>query len=177
MGALVLGGPSVIEPLWAGGGQEGARRSGTENLAGAIGFGAAAELAERERARTEEHLTLMRRRFLERLAEEPGHMQPLHDPSAGAASLPSIVVVRVRCAPAAVVLHHLEERGVLVSAGAACHSNKAGVSPALTAFGLSEDQARHVMRFSFARTTTLAEVERALAVAFEVCSALERQHA
>ena len=66
-------------------------------------------------------------------------------------------------------MHHLEERGVIVSAGSACHARKSDISPALRAIGLSPEEARCMLRFSLSRATT-EEDARAAAEALEaVC--------
>jgi cysteine desulfurase len=168
-GALALADEGVaIEPLVHGGGQERGLRPGTENVAAIAGFGAAAEIAERERARTSEHLSRLRAAFVARLREIPG-VAPIEP---GGAVLVSIVAVRFDPAPAEVAVHHLEARGVLASAGAACQSAKREISPALKALGMSDGDARRTLRFSFARTTTEAEVERAAAALSEVAREL-----
>ena len=74
---------------------------------------------------------------------------------------PSILSAVLPGPPAEVWMHHLEVHGVMTSAGSACHAKEKAASPALLALGLTPDEARRVLRFSFARTTTLAEVEAA----------------
>ena len=68
-------------------------------------------------------------------------------------------------------MHHLESRGVWVSAGSACQTAKGELSPTLTALGLAPDAARRVLRFSFGRTTTASEIDAAL----EALAAVERE--
>jgi cysteine desulfurase len=153
VGALVLAG-ATVEPLQVGGGQERGRRSGTENVAGAVGLAAAVKLAELERENTLRVAKSARAAIVARLDEMPGTRE-----LAPGRALDSILALIVRIAPAEVVMHHLERRGVYVSAGAACQSKKETQSPSLAALGLGEDEVRHVLRVSFARTTTLEEAE------------------
>ena len=62
---------------------------------------------------------------------------------------------------------------VCASAGSACHAGKKELSPVALALGLSPDEARRVMRFSFACTTTVEEAERAVALLAELAAQLE----
>jgi cysteine desulfurase len=156
VGALVMARELALEPLLHGGGQERGVRSGTENVAAIVGFGVAAELAEARRAATHAHLTSLRARFVELLAVQP-QVRAL---APGAVLLPSIVAVLLPV-PAEVAMHHIAARGVIVSAGSACQAAKRELSPALRALGMSDDENRRVLRFSFAATTTESEVDRA----------------
>ena len=169
-GALVFAGEARLRPLVFGGGQEGAVRSGTENVAGIIGFGEAVYLADRVLESTHAHLIALKQRLAVGL-EQIGGMRVLK-PGGEANSLGSIAAVLVSGPPAEVYLHHLEERGVLVSVGSACQAHKNEASPALLALGLSADEARQVLRFSFSRESTEAEVDRALSVLSELATEL-----
>src|SRR5262245_3256887 len=100
------------------------------------------------------------RALLERLL---GLVEGVRVLAPGSARAPSILAAVLPGPPAEVWMHHLEARGVMTSAGSACHAKTKAVSPALIALGLSPDEARRVLRFSFARTTTAAEVEEAAA--------------
>ncbi|MBI5433372.1 MAG: cysteine desulfurase [Planctomycetes bacterium] len=163
VGALVIIGKE-LEPVQVGGGQERGRRSGTENVAGAVGLAAAVRLAEAERERTLAATRAGREAFVARLGELPGArvLAPKKR------FVDAILALVVPGAPAEVVMHHLERRGVYVSAGAACQSKKGAQSPALAAIGLAPDEARHVLRISFARTTKRAEAEFAAQALVEV---------
>ncbi|MCK6445162.1 MAG: cysteine desulfurase [Planctomycetes bacterium] len=153
VGAFVhVGG--TIEPLFVGGGQEHGRRSGTENVAGIVGFAAAARLADAEREDTLRATHAARSAMLARLAEV-GAREILP----GGRGIDAILAVIVPGIPAEVVMHHLERRGVYASAGAACQSRKNEQSPSFAALGIAPDDARSVLRFSFARTTTREEAE------------------
>lgn len=167
VGALCLADPEPrVEPLIPGGGQEGGLRAGTQNVAGAVAFGVAAELAERDRPRAAAHMRTLRERLvagLEALGARvlaPG--ANVREPSC------AILAAVFAGPPAEVRLHHLDARGVAASAGSACQAGKSEISPALLAIGLSADEARRVLRFSLSRDTTAEEVERALAALDEV---------
>ena len=159
VGALVLARDLPLRPLIFGGGQERAQRSGTENLAGIVGFGRAIELANEEQPRTLETLKVRRARLVSGLDRIAGvRCLQLGDDDA---QQPGILSLLVPGAPAEVWLHHLDSRGVVVSVGSACQANKKELSPVLFAAGLSPDQARHVLRISLASTTSAEEIEQA----------------
>lgn len=159
VGALVVGKGTPLRPLVFGGGQERGVRSGTENVAGIVGLGAAAEQADRLRAETWERLRTTRAAFLDAVASIEG-VTPLA-PGGADHVLPNVISLRVPGAPAEVYLHHLEAAGVFVSAGSACQEKKKSVSPALLSLGLTADQARSVLRFSTSRETTVSDVRAA----------------
>jgi cysteine desulfurase len=78
------------------------------------------------------------------------------------------LAIQIPGVPAEVLMHHLEERGIYVSAGSACNSTARTASPGLLALGLDAESARQVLRFSFSRTTTVDEVRRGAAALVEV---------
>lgn len=176
-GALIMGGrhgPIPLQPLVFGGGQERGLRSGTENVAAIVGFGHAAELVRTEIEATSLHLRRLRQACLADLARFPNAR--VLEPGAGAsgaATISAIVAVVLPGAPSEVRMHHLEELGVIVSAGSACHSHKDEASPTMMAMGVSADEARCVLRFSFSRLTTEAEVARGIEALETVCRKLE----
>jgi cysteine desulfurase len=167
-GALVRAAGVLLEPVFHGGGQEGGLRSGTENVAAAVGFGCAAELADREACAARERWTALRARLVAGLEALPGArvLAP------GGERLPSIVAASFAGAPSEVLMHHLEEKGVVVSAGSACQSRKKETSPGMLALGLAPEEARRVLRFSFGRQTTEDEVACALEALGAVCREL-----
>lgn len=172
VGALVASRELALEPLLHGGGQEGGLRSGTENVAGIVGFGVAAERAARQQARTLAHLGALREQLLAGIERIPG-VEPLVVGDA-AQQQPGILALRVSGAPAEVWVHHLDARGVVVGAGSACQANKRELSPTLLAAGLAEGEARQVLRISTDASTTPEELERALEVLTPVADELTR---
>lgn len=170
VGALVVGRDVPLRPLVFGGGQERGLRSGTENLAGIVGFGRAVELVTAELAETWSTLRNLRGRLVEGLGRIDG-VRCLQLGSEDAQQ-PGILSVLVPGAPAEVWLHHLDARDVVVSVGSACQANKREISPVLLAAGLDVDQARRVLRLSLSGQTTAAEIDQALRVLSEVASEL-----
>lgn len=171
-GALVLAGEFALRPLVFGGGQEHGLRSGTENVPAIVGFGRAAELAERELDATVAACSAARARMREYIESIPG-ARVLEPGAAAGAQLCSILSTVLPGVPAEVRMHHLETRGVYVSAGAACQARKKERSSALAALGLATAETRFVLRFSFARTTTLDEIDAAIASLREVSRELD----
>ncbi|MEW6073354.1 MAG: cysteine desulfurase family protein [Planctomycetota bacterium] len=156
-GALALAPGARPRPLLFGGGQEHGLRSGTENVAGCVGLARALAIADERLAATRAALAGFRTILAGIVAEIPGAR--LLAP--GGELSPAIVALVLPPPPAEVWLHHLEARGVLASAGSACHAKTHEISPAFRALGFGEAEARGMVRFSFSRTTAEAEVRAA----------------
>jgi cysteine desulfurase len=165
-----------LAQLWDGGGQEGGLRSGTENLPAAVGLACAATLAVTGLARGERaRLAALRDRF-ERAAfaviPTLRPTVPFGDPEGAPPRAPHISSVFVPGLPAEPLLHALEARGVMVSAGAACASRQRGPSHVLEAIGVDPRVA--VLRFSLSRETTEAELDAAVVALDGAIAELER---
>jgi len=162
-GALWLRPGARLAPLWVGGGQERGLRGGSENLPALVGFGVAATLARAaSRDGAAERVAALRDRFEQAAlgalaAVVPGARLTV----AGAPRAPHIASLAFPGLPAEPLLHALEARGVLASAGSACASRTAGPSPTLKAIGIDDRTA--VLRFSFSRHTTDADADAAVA--------------
>ncbi|MES1172647.1 MAG: aminotransferase class V-fold PLP-dependent enzyme, partial [Bacteroidota bacterium] len=158
VGALWLRAGSRVAGLWDGGGQERSFRSGTENLPGIVGLARAATLAGAARAAgAAERVAALRDQLEARVAKEVPAVAPT---VSGTHRAPHISSLSVRGLPAEPLLHALEARGVLVSAGSACASRVRGPSHVLKAVGVDDTTA--VLRFSLSRETTAAEIEDAV---------------
>jgi len=166
VGALWIRAGARVEPLWDGGRQERGLRSGTENVAGAVGLGRAAALAvEAQEAGTAAQIEAERDR-LERdgLAAVTVLIPGARRTVEGVPRAPHIASLAFPGLPAEPLLHALEARGVYASAGSACASRTRGPSAVLKAIGVDDHTA--VLRFSLARTTTPADVEAAVEALF-----------
>lgn len=160
VGALYVRAGAPLQPLLTGGGQESALRSGTENVAGIVGFGCAAELALaalESHARTER----LRARFLRALAE--GGVEAVEN-GADAPRLPHVLSLRVPGCTAESLSLLLEPAGLLCAAGSACTSAQPQPSHVLLAMGLSPTQARETLRLSWSRYATDEEADAAAAI-------------
>ena len=145
-GVLAVRGRVPLEPLLHGGGQERGRRSGTEDVAGAVGFATALELAEAERVEASVRVTQLRDRFISRvLAEVPSARltgDPVH-------RLPGTASFTFAGTSGEAVLLELERRGVVSSSGSACAAGSDEPSHVLTAMGVPPEVAQTAVRFTF----------------------------
>ncbi|MCB9903088.1 MAG: cysteine desulfurase [Planctomycetes bacterium] len=162
-GALIVRDGVQLAPILHGGPQERGLRAGTENPAGIAGFGRAAADAAAARPATIARFTRMRARFCELLDRLPG-AKLLEPGTPRQEIMPGIITTFLPGVPASVRLHHLDQAGVLASAGAACNAKRKDVNPALLAAGLDAEDSRRVLRFSLASSTTDEELDAALRV-------------
>ncbi|HEX5387938.1 MAG TPA: cysteine desulfurase family protein [Gemmatimonadales bacterium] len=169
VGALVAREPKLLEPLIHGGGQQGGVRPGTENIAGAVGFGAAAELAARERPAHVARLAALRARLRDALvAAVPDASVTVDGDASRDMQAPHILSLCVPGADSEALLMHMDLAGVAVSSGSACTTGAVEPSHVLTAMGVPRELAIGAIRFSLGRATTDADVNSAAAVFPEV---------
>ncbi|MDO5500206.1 MAG: cysteine desulfurase family protein [Propionibacteriaceae bacterium] len=159
VGALYVRRGTALVPVLRGAGQERGLRPGTENVAAIVGLGAAAELAggllEAEGVRQ----AGLRELLWERLAAAlPGVIRV----SPRAATLPNTLMVAVPGVLGAEVLGSTP--GVAASTGSACRSGVHTPSAALLAMGIAPSDALGALRLSVGRSTTGADIERAVAL-------------
>jgi cysteine desulfurase len=154
-GALYVRSGVTIRPLVYGGGQEHGLRSGTENVAGAIGFARALELAQEKRNDETRRLQDLQRNLISELkAKIPeviinGSLKK---------RLPNNVHITLPGADNERLLFALDEKGVLAAAGSACSASSEEASHVLHALGLSDESARASLRFTMGRHTTREDV-------------------
>jgi cysteine desulfurase len=158
IGALYVRRGVKLHPLIGGGGQEHGLRAGTENVASAVGFGQAAELAARALDAGEgQRLRQLRDRFEQRLATLlPDRVHLNGHPTE---RLTNTASIRIDGVPALRLLERLTD--VVVSAGSACHAGRDEPSSVLTAMGLAHSEALSALRVSLGRWTTTEEVDAA----------------
>ncbi len=157
IGALYVRKGVQLVPLLAGGDQERGIRPGTENVPGAAGFGAAVRAQLDSWPRDAQRMQALRDLLRTLLSEIPGVTwnTPDHD------AAPHILNLTVSGVRGEVLVHRLEQEGVFVSTGSACHSRKARPSHVLLAMGRTEEEAMQSIRLSLAPWTTEAEVRTA----------------
>ncbi len=156
VGALVLGKGGEPEPLIVGGGQEYGRRAGTENVAGIVGFGIAAELAQAELGRIGE-IAALRDSLEHRLrAACPG----LAVFGAGAPRLANTSCLAMPGLGNETQVMAFDLEGIALSAGSACSSGKVGPSHVLAAMGIAPEQAGEAIRVSLGWASTQANIDR-----------------
>lgn len=157
IGCLYVRDGVEVAPLTHGGGQERQLRPGTENVAAAVGFATAAELAVREQTGEAPRLAALRDRLEDGLRER---MPDVLVNGIGAARLPHVLNVTVPGADQEGLVIGLDLEGVAVSGASACQSGSVKPSHVLVAMGRVEPGAS--IRFSLGHTTTGAEIERTL---------------
>jgi cysteine desulfurase len=156
-GVLAMRGGIPIEPTIHGGGQERGRRSGTENVAGAVGFATALELAERDRHDASARISAVRDRFIDRvLTTVPGAALT----GSREMRLPNSASFTFGNVSGESLLIELERHNILCSSGAACAAGRDEPSHVLLAMGQSADIALTAVRFSLTATTTDDELTR-----------------
>lgn len=164
-GALYVRRGTRLEPMFYGGQHERQRRAGTENLAGLVGFGAAAAIARA--AVTDgamERVAGLRDRLetgLLAAVDESG----VNGPVAPGARIPNTTNLWFDHLEGEALVIALDLKGLAVSGGSACASGATEPSHVLVAMGLSDHRARASLRFSLSRLTTEDEIDVALSLA------------
>lgn len=155
IGLLAIRGSLPLEPLVHGGGQERGRRSGTENVAAAVGLATAIELAEQEREHASARVTRLRDVFIARvLRDVPGARLTGHPEH----RLPGIASFVFPGTSGEAVLLALEQRGVVSSSGSACAAGSDEPSAVLVALGITPGVAQTAVRFSCSSAVTEQEL-------------------
>jgi cysteine desulfurase len=163
-GLLYIREGTEIEPLLHGGGQEGALRPGTEDVAGAVAFATALRLAVDEQAEEAQRLTALRDAFEDRVLAEITDVRI----NAGAAPRsPSISSLGIDGADGGLLLNALDLEGIATSGGSACASGTNATSHVIRAL-FGPDDTKATVRFSMGRHSSEADVSRAASVLAEV---------
>ena len=170
-GMLYVSEQVKMVPIIYGGGQQTGMRSGTENVPGIAGMGIAAQMIYSDIKETTLELYRLKRIFTGEVVKIPDVTVNGYTDERSA---PHIVSVSVKGVRSEVLLHALEEKGVYVSAGSACASNKPAVSETLKAIGLGKELLESTIRFSFSVHTTEEEIRYALKVMEEVIPMLRK---
>ena len=160
IGALVQRQGVDLPRLIHGGGQERGRRGGTENLAAAVGFGAAAKLAVAQLADWQAHCGRLQQRLLNGLRALSGVV--VH--GLGSRRVANTVQFSTNHYEGEALLMALDREGIAVSSGSACASGRHEPSHVLLAMGCSPELARAAVRVSLGRDNTESQVDQFLAV-------------
>ncbi len=147
-----------VTPILLGGGQEYGMRSGTENVIGIAGFGEAAREGYAMLSQNLERMEMLRAETLKGLGSinvRPNLPRGAHAPHVLNLTLPGI--------KSETMLHELSAKGICVSSGSACSSHAKQPSAALTAFGLTAEEADSSIRVSFSQYNTVEDVNEFLA--------------
>tara|TARA_B100000959_G_C14775665_1_gene539366 strand:+ start:101 stop:802 length:702 start_codon:yes stop_codon:yes gene_type:complete len=149
-----------LGPLMSGGDQEGTLRPGTENVAHATGLAVALENATKNLSGNIERMKRQCQYLLEQIASIHPSVRPSLSPGPALSNTLSLLIPGHSSAS---LVQKLDQKGIAVSAGAACHAEKT-VAPSriLIACGLSETEASQTLRISLSRETTDQELKRAI---------------
>lgn len=149
-GALYIATGIELTPLLYGGRQEYGLRSGTENVAGIIGFSAALEKASKKRSGESKRLEKLQQYFVQQLTT--------HVPSAEITTrsnnLHNLVHITISGTDNERIMMELDEAGIQCAVGSACSASSDELSHVLKAIGMSEQQAQTSLRFTMGRDTT-----------------------
>lgn len=157
-----------LQPLIYGGGQERGLRSGTENVAGIIGFATALHIAQKHRHVEGDRV----RKLRDLLQQELSTAVPeLVVNGSSKKRLPGHLNVSLDGLDAERVVFHLDAQNVMVATGAACAANKGTRSAVLEAVGMSETLADGSLRFSLGRHTEEQEIQQAVPLIIEAIRA------
>jgi cysteine desulfurase len=156
-GALYVKAGVELDPVILGGGQERGLRSGTENVAAAVGFAAALDQSQAMRREESDRLNGLRQRFIDGI----GRTAPKAVLNGSQKyRLPNNVQLTLPGQDNERLLIRLEEAGILAAAGSACSASNDDSSHVLGAIGLSDEEARASLRFTMGRATTADMVDR-----------------
>ncbi len=156
VGFLYINEKAKVRPIIFGGGQQKGMRSGTENVPGIAGMARAIEEIYSEFDEKMKYLYSIKERFVKGVSAIDGIR--LNGP-VGQDGAPHVVSVSIQGVRSEVMLHALEDKGIYVSAGSACSSNKPSVSATLKAIGVEKQYLDATLRFSFSLYTTEAEID------------------
>jgi cysteine desulfurase len=168
VGALYVRRGTRLLPQTQGGGQERGRRSGTENVAGAVGMAEALALAQDERAALGPNLQAMSSRLLAELPERIARCRATGHPSKRLPGHASFVFEGVEIAP---ILLGLDRRDIWASSGSACTSRSSEPSHVLIAMGTPREWVFGALRLTFGIDNSPTDVDALLAAIPELIAA------
>lgn len=181
VGFLYISEKARISPYIYGGGQQGGMRSGTENVPGIAGMAKAISKVYENLDEDVEKLYTLKKKLIDGLSEisdicingvkasfEGYSIEAIKE------SAPHIVSVSVKGARAEVMLHALEEKGIYVSSGSACASNKNTVSGTLNAIKLNRDLLDSTIRISMSVFTSEEEIDATIQAMKEIVPELRK---
>ncbi|MCL2503134.1 MAG: cysteine desulfurase [Coriobacteriia bacterium] len=161
VGGMYLKAGTRFDPLLKGGGQEFKKRSGTQNLAGVVGFTVALELMLADQDTEMPRLAVLRDRLIEGITSQ---LENTEATAQGGERLPNIAPLLIKGVEGEAMLLQLDNRGIAVSTGSACSSGSLEPSHVLLSCGIPQEVAHGSLRLSLGRQTTDAHVDYFLEV-------------
>ena len=171
VGFLYINEKIKIHPIVFGGGQQKGMRSGTENVPGIAGMTLAIEKVYENLDEDVERIYGLKDYFVKGVSQIPDVKV---NGLPGKEAAPHVVSLSVRGVRSEVLLHALEDKGVYVSAGSACASNKPSVSATLKAIGVDKDLLDSTIRFSLSTFTTKEEIDYTLQNLYDIIPMLRK---
>ncbi|CAN5631729.1 cysteine desulfurase NifS [soil metagenome] len=156
-GVLFVASHVNMQPLLRGGGQERNYRSGTENVAGIVGFSAALDLVQSRRHQEVKRLKALQELFYELIRRK---MPAAKINGSIKRRTPNNVHITLPGHDNERLMMALDEQGILCAAGSACSASSSESSHVLRAIGLSDEEARSSLRFSMGKSTDEQAVQR-----------------
>jgi len=169
VGALYVRRGTKIEPIIHGGGQERGLRSSTQNVAGAVGLGKAAEIAKRDLEPTAAKMRVLRDKMIR---EVPEQVPNAYVNGHATRRLVNNAHFRFDFIEGESLVLQLDFKGIATSTGSACSTGSLEPSHVLLALGLTHEQAHGSLRITLGRENTQEEVDYLLQVLPEVVSKL-----
>ncbi|MDR0854351.1 MAG: cysteine desulfurase NifS [Clostridiales Family XIII bacterium] len=169
IGALYIRKGLNLPSFLQGGGQESNKRPGTENLTGIVGFGKAAELAEKNLVKHIEEVRTLRDYFIEKVT---GEIDDCHVNGSLESRLPGNANITFKYIEGEAILLLLDMKGISVSTGSACSSASLTPSHVLTAIGVPMEEIHGSIRFTIGDFTTKEDIDYTIDVLKETVSKL-----
>jgi cysteine desulfurase len=171
IGALIVRDRKAVEAIIHGGGQQFGIRPGTENVAGAVALGRAAQLAAAEQSFLAERLCALRNQLAARLkALVPDLVVNAEDTPRA----PHLLSVAAQGADSEALIMHLDLAGIAASSGSACSTGAVEPSHVLVAMGVPRELALSAVRFSLGRESSQADVDRTVEVVPQVVAKVRK---
>lgn len=171
VGFLYIKDGTKIHPIIYGGGQQKGMRSGTENVPGIAGLAMASEMIYRDLEQDRMQMYRLREELIEgALKIEDVKVNGCREGEFA----PHIVSLSVAGVRSEVMLHALEDRGIYISAGSACASNRPHTSATLKAIGVEKGLLDSTLRFSLSVFTTEEEIQYTVQALHELIPMLRR---
>jgi cysteine desulfurase len=160
-GSLYVRAGIVLKPIILGGGQEHGLRSGTENVAGSIGLAKALDTSQNKKNKESERVKKLKELFIDMLTK---NIADIKVNGSNKHQSPHIVHVSFAGKDNERLMMELDERGIQVAVGSACSAANMEPSHVLRAIGMSDDEARSSLRFSFGRQTNKNDIQKTIKI-------------
>ncbi len=161
VGALYIRNGLKVGSILTGGHQERMKRGGTTNVPAIVGFAEAFKIADRDREKNFEYVSMLRDRFIDKVMEKVPYIK-LNGPRTN--RLPANADFSFEYIEGESILFSLDLAGIAVSSGSACSSGSLEPSHVLLALGVEEALAHGSIRFSFGKHNTIEEIDYAVDV-------------